>query len=126
MISIVNKIFFHYNHYSFCLSNCLKSLDRRCTYGKLTYEKNKGYELIKAVPYRLYMIREGGWFFSTCGRLCKSDTKCMGFHMGHNRSECRLFKNSKNNPSNLRPSSGVAFFEAICLTGKFVNYKYYH
>ena len=112
-----------YCHNSFCLSNCLKILDRRCAYGKLTYEKTKGYELVKAQPYRIYSLEDGVWF-SDCRRICESDLECMGFDVGHIGNECRLFKNSNNNLSNLRPSSGVAFFEAICLRGKFVNYKY--
>ena len=106
-----------------CLSNYLNILDRRCTNGKLTYEKTKGYELIKAEPYSpLYIWNYGlqeGWF-STCGRICKSDTKCMGFNMGYNRTECRLFKNSKNNMPYIWKFFG-AFFKAICLKGKYVK-----
>ena len=62
-----------------------------------------------------------------CGRRCESDTRCMGFNMDYNRNECQaVIKNSKNNLFNLRPSSGVSFFEAICLKGKvtFTNTFY--
>ena len=100
--------------------------ERRCTYGKLTYEKTTGYELIRAQPYRLYSLREGG-IVGNCGRRCESDTRCMGFNMDYNRNECQaVIKNSKNNLFNLRPSSGVSFFEAICLKGKvtFTNTFY--
>ena len=97
--------------------------ERRCTYGKLTYEKTTGYELIRAQPYRLYSLREGG-IVGNCGRRCESDTRCMGFNMDYNRNECQaVTKNSKNNLFNLRPSSGVSFFEAICLKGRFDTYQ---
>ena len=85
----------------------------------MTYEKTTGYELIRAQPYRLYSLREGG-IVGNCGRRCESDTRCMGFNMDYNRNECQaVTKNSKNNLFNLRPSSGVSFFEAICLKGRW-------
>ena len=97
----------------------LKILDRRCTYGELTYERIWRYELIRAEPYLLFSHWEADMFYN-CVRRCKSDTKCMGFNMDYERNECQgVTKNSKNNLFNLLPSSGVSFFEAICLKGKF-------
>ena len=38
--------------------------------------------------------------------------------MDYNRNECQaVVENSEDNLFNLRPSTGVAFFEAICLRG---------
>jgi hypothetical protein len=40
--------------------------------------------------------------------------------MDYNRNECQaVVENSQDNLFNLRPSTGIAFFEAICLRGKF-------
>ena len=50
--------------------------------------------------------------------------------MDYNRNECQaVVENSEGNLFNLRPSTGVAFFEAICLRGhsrdflKLKNYR---
>ena len=41
--------------------------------------------------------------------------------MDYNRNECQsVVENSEDNLFNLRPSTGVAFFEAICLRGEHV------
>ena len=49
---------------------------------------------------------------------CEADTRCKGFNMDYNRNECQaVTKNSDNNLFNLRTSSGVSYFEAICLQG---------
>ena len=40
------------------------------------------------------------------------------FNMDYNRNECQaLVDNSEDNLFNLRSSSGVSYFEAICLKG---------
>ena len=40
------------------------------------------------------------------------------FNMDYNRNECQaLVDNSEGNLFNLRSSSGVSYFEAICLKG---------
>ena len=40
--------------------------------------------------------------------------------MDYNRNECQaVVENSEDNLFNLRPSTGVGFFEAICLRGQF-------
>ena len=49
-----------YPFFQFIETNDNFFAERRCTYGKLTYEKTTGYELIRAQPYRLYSLREGG------------------------------------------------------------------
>ncbi len=39
--------------------------------------------------------------------------------MDYNRNECQaVLENSQDNLFNLRPSTGIAFFEAICLRGR--------
>ena len=44
---------------------------------------------------------------------------CKGFNMDYNRNECQsVTANSEANLFNLRLSTGIAFFEAICLRGK--------
>lgn len=84
----------------------------------MRFEKTTGFELIRANPSKLHSDRDGG-IISTCVEKCEADAKCMGFNMDYNRNECQwLAKNSENNLFNLRPSSGVSFFEAICLRGK--------
>ena len=43
----------------------------------------------------------------------------MGFNMDYNRNECQaVTSTSENNLFNLRPSSGVSYFEGICLKGR--------
>ena len=92
--------------------------ERRCTFGRLEYEKTTGYELIRAKPYRLYSRRDGG-ISGECGSRCQADTRCQGFNMDYNRNECQaVVENTEDNLFNLRPSTGVAFFEAICLRGR--------
>jgi len=92
--------------------------ERRCTFGRLEYEKTTGYELIRAKPYRLYSRRDGG-ITGECASRCQADTKCQGFNMDYNRNECQaVIENSEDNLFNLRPSTGVGFFEAICLRGR--------
>ena len=50
---------------------------------------------------------------------CEADNRCKGFNMDYNRNECQaVTKNSENNLFNLRTSSGVSYFEAICLQGE--------
>jgi len=50
---------------------------------------------------------------------CEADNRCKGFNMDYNRNECQaVTKNSENNLFNLRTSSGVSYFEAICLQGQ--------
>jgi hypothetical protein len=45
--------------------------------------------------------------------------RCKGFNMDYNRNECQaVLENSQDNLFNLRPSTGIAFFEAICLRGR--------
>ena len=46
------------------------------------------------------------------------------FNMDYNRNECQaLVDNSEDNLFNLRSSSGVSYFEAICLKGLiFMNF----
>ena len=91
---------------------------RRCTFGRLEYEKTTGYELIRASPYRLHSRREGG-ITADCASRCEADNKCQGFNMDYNRNECQaVLETSEENLFNLRPSTGVAFFEAICLRGE--------
>ena len=42
--------------------------------------------------------------------------------MDYNRNECQaVVETSEENLFNLRPSTGVAFFEAICLRGNFAK-----
>ena len=42
--------------------------------------------------------------------------------MDYNRNECQaVVETSEENLFNLRPSTGVAFFEAICLRGNCAN-----
>ena len=95
--------------------------ERRCTFGRLEYEKTTGYELIRAGPKRLHSRREGG-ISGECASRCQADTNCQGFNMDYNRNECQsVIENSEENLFNLRPSTGVAFFEAICLRGKLYN-----
>ena len=48
--------------------------ERRCTFGRLEYEKTTGYELIRAKPYRLYSRREGG-ITGECASRCQADSK---------------------------------------------------
>ena len=48
--------------------------ERRCTFGRLEYEKTTGYELIRAKPYRLYSRRDGG-ITEECASRCQADTK---------------------------------------------------
>ena len=44
--------------------------------------------------------------------------RCSGFNMDYNRNECQaVTENTEDNLFNLRPSTGIAFFEAICLRG---------
>ena len=89
----------------------------KCTFGNLYYEKTSGHELIRANPYRLLSAREGG-IVQDCGRKCENDPRCLGFNMDYNRNECQaVSKNSDNNLFNLRSSTGVSYFEAICLRG---------
>ena len=111
--------------------------ERRCTFGRLEYEKTTGqsrlgvththtshpagYELIRAGPKRLHSRREGG-ISSECASRCQANTNCQGFNMDYNRNECQsVVENSEDNLFNLRPSTGVAFFEAICLRGKVIK-----
>ena len=43
--------------------------------------------------------------------------------MDYNRNECQaVVETSEENLFNLRPSTGVAFFEAICLRGNSTMY----
>jgi hypothetical protein len=45
--------------------------------------------------------------------------RCKGFNMDYNRNECQaVLESSQDNLFNLRPSTGIAFFEAICLRGR--------
>ena len=60
------------------------SQERRCTFGRLEYEKTTGYELIRASPYRLYSRREGG-ITADCASRCQADNKCQGYNMDYNR-----------------------------------------
>ena len=91
--------------------------ERRCSFGKLAYEKTTGFELIRARPTRLFSDRDGG-IIGDCGRACEQDSSCKGFNMDYNRNECQaVTKNSENNLFNLRKSPGVSYFEAICLRG---------
>jgi hypothetical protein len=46
----------------------------------------------------------------------------MGFNMDYNRNECQaVTTSSENNLFNLRPSSGMSYFEGICLKGRSRN-----
>ena len=92
--------------------------ERRCPFGNLAYEKTTGFELIRGSPIRLFSDRDGG-IIGECSKRCEDDARCKGFNMDYNRNECQaLTKNSEKNLFNLRPSSGVTYFEAICLKGK--------
>ena len=72
---------------------------------------------IRASPYRLHSRRDGG-ITGECASRCQADNKCQGFNMDYNRNECQaVVETSEENLFNLRPSTGVAFFEAICLRG---------
>ena len=72
---------------------------------------------IRASPYRLHSRRDGG-ITGECASRCQEDNKCQGFNMDYNRNECQaVVETSEENLFNLRPSTGVAFFEAICLRG---------
>ena len=83
----------------------------------MSFEKTTGYELIRAKPKRLFSDRDGG-IVGECARLCEDDGRCKGFNMDYNRNECqRLLENSDDNLFNLRSSSGVSYFEAVCLKG---------
>ena len=71
----------------------------------------------RASPYRLHSRRDGG-ITGECATRCEADNKCQGFNMDYNRNECQaVVETSEENLFNLRPSTGVAFFEAICLRG---------
>ena len=71
----------------------------------------------RASPYRLHSRRDGG-ITGECASRCQADNKCQGFNMDYNRNECQaVVETSEENLFNLRPSTGVAFFEAICLRG---------
>ena len=111
------------------ISNLQKSVqnftERRCNTGKLHFEKTTGYELIRGNPSRLFSDRDGG-IIKDCAGRCESDARCMGFNMDYNRNECQaVTTSSENNLFNLRPSSGMSYFEGICLKGKhkgaFIN-----
>lgn len=92
--------------------------ERRCTFGHLTYEKTTGHELIRARPTRLFSDRDGG-IIAQCVKRCEDDSRCLGFNMDYNRNECQaLAKNSEDNLFNVRSSSGVSYFEAVCLRGQ--------
>ena len=92
--------------------------ERRCTSGKLHFEKTTGYELIRGNPSRLFSDRDGG-IIKDCSGRCESDARCMGFNMDYNRNECQaVTTSSENNLFNLRPSSGSSYFEGICLKGE--------
>nr|XP_040567250.1 uncharacterized protein LOC121116996 isoform X1 [Lepeophtheirus salmonis] len=94
-----------------------KSEERSCSFGRLTYEKTTGYELIRGNPTRLYSERDGG-IIEQCASRCDEDADCKGFNMDYNRNECQsLTANSLNNLFNLRTSSGVSYFETTCLRG---------
>ena len=104
------------------ISNLQKSVqnftERRCNTGKLHFEKTTGYELIRGNPSRLFSDRDGG-IIKDCAGRCESDARCMGFNMDYNRNECQaVTTSSENNLFNLRPSSGMSYFEGICLKGK--------
>ena len=95
---------------------------RRCTFGRLTYEKTTGHELIRASPSRLFSARDGG-ISGECARRCEADSRCKAFNMDYNRNECQaLVDDSEGNLFNLRTSTGVAYFEAICLRGEYISY----
>ena len=92
--------------------------ERRCESGKLHFEKTTGYELIRGNPTRLFSDRDGGIIQDCTGR-CESDNRCLGFNVDYNRNECQsVSSTSENNLFNLRPSSGVSYFEGICLKGR--------
>ena len=92
--------------------------ERRCSFGKLAYEKTTGFELIRARPTRLFSDRDGG-IIADCASRCEDDTRCKAFNMDYNRNECQsLTRNSDDNLFNLRSSSGVSYFEAVCLRGQ--------
>ncbi|CAB4063246.1 unnamed protein product [Lepeophtheirus salmonis] len=91
-----------------------KRKERYCSFGRLTYEKTTGYELIRGNPTRLYSERDGG-IIEQCASRCDEDADCKGFNMDYNRNECQsLTANSLNNLFNLRTSSGVSYFETTC------------
>ena len=99
--------------------------ERRCSSGKLHFEKITGYELIRGNPTRLFSHRDGGVIRDCAGR-CESDARCMGFNMDYNRNECQaVTTTSENNLFNLRPSSGVSYYEGVCLKGNFGQIIYF-
>ncbi|KAG7162250.1 putative PAN domain-containing protein 5 [Homarus americanus] len=88
----------------------------RCSFGRLTYEKVTGFELsgVKSTP--LFSSRTTPGITARCSELCKNLNSCMSFNLDYNRLECySLETRATEAPQNLRPSSGVGYFEGICL-----------
>ncbi|CAG7728314.1 unnamed protein product [Allacma fusca] len=89
----------------------------RCAFGRMTYEKVSGYELDRGHSYLLY--RDTGRGISDkCAKRCQSDVKCHAFNLDYNRNECSALEFANDEVRyDLRRSSGVAYFEGICLRG---------
>nr|XP_045584142.1 uncharacterized protein LOC123746573 isoform X2 [Procambarus clarkii] len=87
----------------------------RCSFGRLTYEKVTGFELSGIKSEILFSSRTPG-ITARCAELCKNLNSCMAFNLDYNRFECySLDTRASEVPQNLRQSSGVGYFEGICL-----------
>ena len=93
----------------------------RCAFGRMTYEKVSGYELDRGHSYLLY--RDSGRGISDkCAKRCQSDIKCHAFNLDYNRNECSALEFANDEVRyDLRRSSGVAYFEGICLRGIIIQ-----
>lgn len=89
----------------------------RCAFGRMTYEKVSGYELDRGLSYLLYRDAARG-ISDRCSKRCQSDVKCHAFNLDYNRNECSALEFANDEVRyDLRRSSGVAYFEGICLRG---------
>ncbi|KAK8733712.1 hypothetical protein OTU49_006442, partial [Cherax quadricarinatus] len=87
----------------------------RCSFGRLTYEKVTGFELSRIKSELLFSSKTEG-ITARCAELCKNLNSCMAFNLDYNRFECySLDTRASEVPQNLRQSSGVGYFEGICL-----------
>lgn len=114
---------------SFCvLSKMYFSLNKafvlvvgRCAFGRMTYEKVSGYELDRGHSYLLYRDAARG-ISDRCAKRCQSDIRCHAFNLDYNRNECSALEFANDEVRyDLRRSSGVAYFEGICLRGKLLS-----
>ncbi|OXA52939.1 Plasminogen [Folsomia candida] len=89
----------------------------RCAFGRMTYEKVSGYELDRGHSYLLYRDAARG-ISDRCAKRCQSDIRCHAFNLDYNRNECSALEFANDEVRyDLRRSSGVAYFEGICLRG---------